>query len=776
MAGGAGKYLRVGAASSVICAGFLLATAQAAPMLAKGKPGAHLKKNLPSTSSAPAPANRSAAVQPPLPEHLRITASRGSSGREALPPGLGATQTRFSAKALAAIPGGDNASLNSVLLQAPGVAQDSFGQLHIRGDHGNVQYRLDGVMLPEGVNLFSQALMTRFAHDLSLTVGALPAQFGFRQAGVVDIHTRNGVEDAHAGLQLYGGARDNLQPSALWGGRLGKWDWYLTADAVHDRVGIENPTPRFNAPHDLTNQYHFMGHLRYTASEHTQFSLTAGVANAWFQLPNNPAQQRQFASPVWRGHSVPASDPASAALNEHQAELGDFGIFSWQEKRGAIKATTSAVVHASAVRYSPDPVGDLVYNGMAERAARSVFTAGVQSDVEWRAAPAHTVRMGFQAYGARSVTRTDADVYPVQPGSNGAGSDGDTPVFLSTPVTIHQGSGHTGALYGVYAQDEYRVRPGLVLNGGLRFDGVDEYVSATQLSPRFSLVWTPWRNGRFHASYARYFTPPAFQTVSGNSLAAYRNTSGAPPNLSGPDSAVKPERDNSFDFGFMQEVTRGWQVSVDGYFKQAHNLLDEGQFGAPIILTSYNYRRGRVHGVEFTTDYTHGPLTLYGNMAWSRAMGKGITSSQWNFSPEDLAYMRHHWVHLDHDQRWTASAGAAYGFFAHTSHPFNISATMVYGSGLRRDGTGARVGVPNGGVLPQYVTFNLGLVQDIFLNAHSSGSGLFGMSEEGRLRLRLDVINLFDRSYRLRDGSGIGVGAPQYGLRRTILGGISYTL
>ena len=71
-----------------------------------------------------------------------------------------------------------------MLLQAPGVAQDSFGQVHVRGDHANVQYRINGVELPEGLSVFGQALETRFARSISLITGALPAQYGFQTAGV----------------------------------------------------------------------------------------------------------------------------------------------------------------------------------------------------------------------------------------------------------------------------------------------------------------------------------------------------------------------------------------------------------------------------------------------------------------------------------------------------------------------------------------------------------------------------------------------------------------
>ena len=85
--------------------------------------------------------------------------------RQQIQPSLGASVYNFSPQTLAAIPQGQNAPLNQVLLQAPGVAQDSFGQIHLRGEHANVQYRLNGVELPEGLSVFGQALESRFAQQ-----------------------------------------------------------------------------------------------------------------------------------------------------------------------------------------------------------------------------------------------------------------------------------------------------------------------------------------------------------------------------------------------------------------------------------------------------------------------------------------------------------------------------------------------------------------------------------------------------------------------------------
>ncbi|KXV79288.1 TonB-dependent receptor, partial [Acetobacter malorum] len=332
------------------------------------------------------------------PERVTVTAHLDRA-RSELQPDTGATVYRFDRKALETIPGGDNTPLNQVLLQAPGVAQDSYGQIHVRGDHNEVQFRLDGVQLPEGLNVFGQALMTRFADSMSLTTGALPSEFGFLQAAVVDITTKNGTTNAGGNASIYGGARDYFFPSLQYGGHQGKWDYFATADFVHDRVGIENTTKSFNAVHDLSNQYHFLGHLRYTADENTRISFIAGVSNAEYQLPNNPGQQTQFAEPSYTGSNLAQKldgSVDSSSLNEHQKQITDFAILALQKEIGAFSLQSSVFTRYSSLRYSPDELGDLVYNGIAQRAARSIFSTGTQHDVTWHAAKDHTVRFGFQ--------------------------------------------------------------------------------------------------------------------------------------------------------------------------------------------------------------------------------------------------------------------------------------------------------------------------------------------------------------------------------------------
>ena len=161
-----------------------------------------------------------------------------------------------------------------------------------------------------------------------------------------------------------------------------------------------------------------------------------------------------------------------------------------------------------------------------------------------------------------------------------------------------------------------------------------------------------------HAGYSRYFVPPPFELVAPAAIALFNNTTAA--STVQQDGIVKAERSHYFDVGVNQIIVPNLTIGLDGYYKLATNLIDEGQFGAPIILTAFNYAKAYVAGGAFTVSYDQGPWSIYGNVAYSRAMGTDINSAQFNFGADELAYITQHYIHLDHDQTWTASAGAAY--------------------------------------------------------------------------------------------------------------------
>ncbi len=303
----------------------------------------------------------------------------------------------------------------------------------------------------------------------------------------------------------------------------------------------------------------------------------------------------------------------------------------------------------------------------------------------------------------------------------------------------------------MFLQDEWSLAEGLTLNYGLRYDRLESYLTEDQVSPRVNLVWIPAEGTTLHAGYARYFTPPPFELVASTSVAKFVGSTAEAPN-GVQDDLPKSDRDDYYDIGAQQRLG-SLTLGIDAYYKNAKNLLDEGQFGAPIINTPFNYATGYAKGVELTANYAHGGLATYANLAFSEAKGKNIVSSQFNFDPGDLAYITGHDIFLDHNQTVTASAGASYRWGG-----TRIGGDLLYGSGLRKGGA-----VPNGDHVPQYTQVNLSA-------SHAfDGGALDGVS------VRADLINAFDEKYLIRDGSGVGVGAPQYGPRRGVFVGVSKT-
>jgi outer membrane receptor protein involved in Fe transport len=319
------------------------------------------------------------------------------------------------------------------------------------------------------------------------------------------------------------------------------------------------------------------------------------------------------------------------------------------------------------------------------------------------------------------------------------------------PFPIIDNYRKTAELYGVYLQDEWRLTPELTINYGLRADIWSAFITESQISPRVNVVYKPVQPTTLHAGYGRYFTPPPLELIQTGDVSKFNGTTNAvdPSLLSTAATAVKSERYQYFDVGVNQDITANLHVGVDAYYKIKKSVLDEGQFGPAMIFSPNNAVKGRVYGVEVTVSYEKDGLAVWGNAARSQAMAKGLSAGQWQFSPDEVAYMQSHWYHLDHDQDWTASAGASYKW-----NNTKVYADVLYGSGLYG-------GTNNETEMPSYTTLNLGATHDFTLGPGNS------------LKVRLDITNVTDLKYEIRDGGGIGVFAPQYLPRRAFYAGIS---
>ncbi|MFY9771191.1 MAG: TonB-dependent receptor [Xanthobacteraceae bacterium] len=689
---------------------------------------------------------------------------------------VGTTSDTKSHEAIEAMPQGTNAPVERVLLQAPGVSQDSAasGLFHVRNDHANAQYRINGILLPDGVSGFGSILDTSFIGSLSLVTGALPAEFGLRTTGIIDLTTRTDIFNNSGSINYYFGSRERIQPSFEYGGTFGAncpsansaqptkapasssatcfggVQYFFTGSYLQTNEGIENPTPFLNPVHDFSRQERGFAYLSTFLDPYTRLSLIAGTYNANFQIPN------VFNAPTVLPSAFGVTTFDSSKLNERQNEQTQYGVLALQRSVNGFDGQLSYFTRYNNLHFIPDPIGDLLLNGIASDVSRQSYTNGFQGDASYAINAAHTLRAGFTVSAEQIWVDNTSLVEP---------TPGGTPV--DTPFPISDDVHKVGWLAGIYVQDEWKITDKLTMNAGLRFDQMWQFVDANQLSPRLGFTYKPFEGTTFHAGYARYFTPPVLVEAAPVNFNLFNNTTGAVANPQG--SPLLPERSHYFDAGIDQKILLGCysaqskdcstlDLGVDAYYKIATDLLDNGQFGQALILSGFNYAKGVSQGVEFSAKFHSGNFQAYANLAVAQEKATQPVSNQFLFDNStpladlggltEFQYLSTHWIYTDHNQYVTGSAGLSYKWNGTT-----VSTDMIYGSGLR-------TGDANIDALAPYAQFNVGLARD------------FDMPDHQPVTVRFDVVNVFDTIYQIRNGSGIGVFASQYGPRRGFFLGI----
>lgn len=575
--------------------------------------------------------------------------------------------------------------------------------------------------MPEGLSDPADTLRARFAERVELITGALPAQYGLQTGGIVNITTKSGVYKRGGEVELYGGTQGRFEPAFELAGSNSGTNYYVSGSYLRSEAGLPAPDASATPLHDHTDQGDAMAYVDRILDAHSRLALIVGLSDDAMQTPH--------------ARGITANGIASTQWGGTQRRASQYGLLSYQHSEDALTMQVAGFVSHGVRRLNGDGPGDLAFSGISRQDRTDLLTSGLQAEAVYALGKAHHLRGGFLA-NWRQTGNQSSDLVMV----------GAVPTTLTGRISVQRSE------VGAYLQDEWAAASGLTLNYGLRFDHVSGQGGGSALSPRANLVWTPAETTTLHLGYARYFVP-AQQDREAIAVTAYAGSSATLPTSS--DAPAMAERDDYLDFGLSRKFG-DLTLGVDAFWRHSRNLLDQTWTADGLMARTFNYARGTGKGIEFSANWSEGPLSAWGNLAIAKLDGRQIVAGQAPFSLAALNWAAGHDVATNSDQRISGSMGLTW-----RTGPLRLSSDATFGSGLPRS---AQAFMANTGAMPAWASLNVAAVYRVAGLGHRP------------LDIRFDVLNALNGARRLQDGTGLAGGLPQWSARRGIFIGLEQAL
>ena len=655
----------------------------------------------------------------------------------------------LSRKDIEQLPLGNNQDVFQLITgNVPSAAENGLHQIHIHQEHANIQFRIDGVPIPDTISsTFTDVISPRTWERADILVGGLPAEYGLRHAAVFDITSKSGTAPPRGSVQMFGGSNQTVNPSFDYGGTIGaKFRYYVLNSYFDTNRGIDPQTAGHSFFHDHSerNQTYLRGD--YQASDHHNFTWLFLNSVASYQIPTSPGLM-----PDPTVTPIGFTPAASSAINERQHENNQYGHMVWRNDLTASQYfSLAAFVRQTRSTFFEDFNNALAYaGGTAASQDRSGLATGLRLDYANQLTSQQLLKTGFQVDRTQAISKTRTEAFLLNnPADITSGAN-----LAAGVQSLPSDNRKIGYQQQVWLQDQYTPIDKLTLNLGVRYDYIEAYTSEGQLSPRLGATYTFDQYNVGHVFYGRLFTPAPIEQVRTLNPAVI-GTTAQPANLT--NTTIRPERSHYFETGFLHGFGEWASVQIVGYYKLNEHLLDDSQFGTTPQAVPFNYGYGFQRGIDISVkSQMTSNLSGRWNVALGEAKAKGLQSSQFLFAQDTIDAINGHNVYLDHSQTVTSQAVLSYVLQERTT----FTGQMLYGSGLRT-GKGANA---NASHVPSHTTYNVSINHVVPIEG--SHKLVFGF----------DVINLLDQTYAFNQGSGIGFGVTHYGMPRAFFFRTTYT-
>jgi hypothetical protein len=652
---------------------------------------------------------------------------------------------QLSRKDVESLPRGNNVEVPDVLLTIPSVAYGALKQTHVRQDHANQQFRIDGIPIPDTVTgAFADIVPPRAWERADVILGGMEAQYGNKTALILDITSKSGTRPGFGSLQGFGGSFETFNPSFEYGGTIGeKFRIYALNSYFNTARGIEPPTLGSESFHNRSEKNNTYLRGDYQVDNRNNFSWIFLNAVAKYEIPTIPnLAANQDVLALLQAQDPTFSPVNSRDVNQFQKENNQYSQLVWRHDVNATNFfSLGFYLRHGAADFQTDPFNSLSYaddvnSAQTSSQKRTAYSGGFRLDHTWVANSQHLIKGGFQFDYTQANNFTQIFAFDVAGG-----------VPSGPAITREASNTNIQTRQEFWLQDQWSPNDHWTLNVGVRGDAIQGFYNEGQASPRIGVTYKHNQSNVFHAYYGRLFTPPNIEQVAFINLNT-QGTTAAPDDPTG--FRPRAERAHYFEVGSYHAAGRLATLQLTGYYKLANYLSDAGQFGTTPLLNFFAFERGWQGGVDAALKMQiRDKLALRGNVGWGQCKGYGLQSGQYLLDAGEINDISSG-VFCDHSQFVTSSAVLTYRPFERTL----ITGQMLYGYGLRTAAEGAKT---NSSHEPSYTVYNLSFVQTIPLPWDGQ-----------KLQLGFDIINLFDREYFYNSGEGsIGLGVAHAGMPRS---------
>jgi len=630
--------------------------------------------------------------------------------------------------------------LQDLVNSQPGWLYEGNAVLHPRGSEYQTQFVVDGIPLTDNrsPSFGPEPAEADDVESLSIYTAGIPAEFGRKMGGVVEINTlRNEDPGFHGELTLFGGTYDtgaiNTQDQYTWG----KNTFGLSASGNMTGHYLNPVVPENYTNHGTTADFSLSYERNFTPKD--RLTMIVGHELARYEIPNELVQQNGAYLPNSSNTTgcppTPPEPSDCVFIPGGQLQTGDnfetMGSASYQHIFSSdVIGALRGMARDSSLDFYSNPESwpliatqhndfkEIYFNGsISIHHGRQEWKAGIESD--------NIFLHENTSYVIPDCANPNDLQCPINLGILDSGAI--TFAFQGQRPDLEQAA---------YVQDLIRLGNWTV-NAGLRWDHYQLLVNQNAVSPRVAVSrYFPTIGLNIHASYDRIFQTPSFENILLASNPAAEAIDTSVPALQLP---VQPSHGNYYELGATKALFGKLRLDANMFRRQVNNYADDSQ----ILSTGISFPIAFDHAILYGAE---GKLQL---LEWKGFSGFAsysyIVGNAWFpvtgglFLGDDAINPTTGHFPDSQDQRNTVRTRVRYQVIPRVW----VAVGADYNTGLpfQPDLTPQQYATEYGQVVVNHLNFNLGRINPYFTQNASVGVDLYHR-EKRSVRFQADVANL----------------------------------